>query len=1160
MIPPRPSRLVGRDREFQILDARLADTSAGAGSTIIIFGETGIGKTRLLDEFSDKAKTAGFRTLRGGCILESNTPFLPFKEALNSGGLGALLVDSPNPKLECLYLISKQGLLLGKAERASSTLDADVFTSMLRAVEDFVKDSMRVFSGEQVGDSLNSMGYGGYTILLQKGEACTLAAIISGQGNEFMLEDLRSTLKETQAKFGPILQSWNGVLDQVRGIDEPVRKLMASEKYEGIDFTKNDPRLKHNHMLENVTRGLVRESKSAPVCVILEDLQWADSSTLALVNYLTRNSKKEHILVVGTYRPEDLLPAPDGTEHPLQAFLSTMASENLMVRMELKRLGPEDVEALVKALLDPSNLPPELISRIASETDGNPMFVVEVTRLLVQEGAIYTDNGVWKAKDIDAYSIPSRVNEVVMRRVGRLNQEQKDILDCACVEGLEFTSTVLSLALDVPKLKLLKTLKELETAHNLIRSKKDSYLFDQTKVREVLYSQLGEELRREYHRLVAKAIEKVYEGKTDAVFESLALHYYEAGDTEKSLPMLVKAGDMARAKFANREAVEFYTKALKLMGMDPQYSGDSVTVHESLGDVQSVMGQFDRAIESFQAATAIVSTGKLGKGNRARLIAARMGRKASEVLEKKGDFVAADNGLGEALGALGDASHAEKGRILLDQGIVHWKRGDYDEARGHVFESLVELEIEKEDLKDISKAHNTLGLIFQSKGDYDRALEEFNKSLETDTKTGDMRSAITTKNNIGVVYWNKDDYDIAAKIFEDNLATIRKIGDPYALANTYNNLGLVHWNRGKNVEARGWHEKSLSIRERIGDMPGIAACYNNLGLVDWGLGEFDKALGNFQKCLAMREALGDRSGMAVCHNNIGNILADRSRYDEALDSYKKSLATMEALGDKQGIAISYNNLGDISFRLGKLNEAFDYHLKALELLKAIGDQQGVAVAYNNLGNLHIERGEYDKTLEYFEKSREIIEKIGDEKGLAVALNNLGDLWFYRKDMEKAEENYRKSMVYCEKTGDKRILVESLCGLAEISISRGELDRAHEHAEKAYDISKAIGLREDEGWSLRILGRLYGKQGKWNLCMEYLEKGVKLYSEIGLAVEEGDALLEIGQAYLDKGDKEKAEQCLRQAAEIFEKRGLKSKAELAHNTLERIMSPGASMER
>jgi len=79
-------------------------------------------------------------------------------------------------------------------------------------------------------------------------------------------------------------------------------------------------------------------------------------------------------------------------------------------------------------------------------------------------------------------------------------------------------------------------------------------------------------------------------------------------------------------------------------------------------------------------------------------------------------------------------------------------------------------------------------------------------------------------------------------------------------------------------------------------------------------------------------------------------------------------------------------------------------------------------------------------------------------------------------------------------------------------------------------------------------------------MEYLEKGVKLYSEIGLAVEEGDALLEIGQAYLDKGDKEKAEQCLRQAAEIFEKRGLKSKAELAHNTLERIMSPGASMER
>jgi hypothetical protein len=217
------------------------------------------------------------------CILNSNTPFLPFREALNAGGLAALLAESPNPKLECLYLISKQGLLLAKAERASSTLDADVFTSMLSAVEDFVKDSMRVFSGEQAGDSLNSMGYGAFTIVIQRGENCTLAGIISGQSNEFMVEDLKSTLKTVQAGYGETLKSWNGVLDRVKGIEEPLQRLMDSGKYDGIDFAKNDPKLKHTHMLENVTRGLVRESKTAPVALILEDLQWADSSTLALL-------------------------------------------------------------------------------------------------------------------------------------------------------------------------------------------------------------------------------------------------------------------------------------------------------------------------------------------------------------------------------------------------------------------------------------------------------------------------------------------------------------------------------------------------------------------------------------------------------------------------------------------------------------------------------------------------------------------------------------------------------------------------------------------------------------------------------------------------------------------------------------------------------------
>jgi tetratricopeptide (TPR) repeat protein len=1152
------AKLIGRDAELGLLAGKLDAAHSGSGSTVVICGETGIGKTRLLDEFSKSSGDA--RMLRGSCIPEVGAPLLPFREALRSGGLDALLAEGLTPRLECLYLMSTRGLLLAKAEREKSALDADIFTSMLSAVEGFVKDSLRRFSGKETGDQLNSMGYGDFTVLLQRGERCTLAAILSGQGNEFLIEDLRGVLGKVHDGFGEHLRDWDGVLATVSGIEEPLNHLLRSGKYDGIDFARDDPGLRRSNLLENVTRGVLREGAAAPICIMLEDLQWADSSSLALIHYLSRNTRGGRVIMIGTYRPEDLLPSADGSEHPLLGVLRTMGAESLVSRLELGRLGPEDVAGMVRAVLDPSDLPPEFIRQVRAETDGNPMYVMELLRLLAQEGAVFNDGGVWRTREVCATCTPSRINEVVMRRLGRLTQEQRDILDCAAVEGSEFSSEVLAPALGMDRLRLLRALKELEERHRLVRPTKRGYIFDQTRVREVLYAGLGPELKKEYHKRIAGAIERAYEGKIDPVVDELALHYLKSNDAPKALPLLVRAGDAARGKYANSESLRYYEAALELMGDDPARAEDAAGILEHSGDVLDVTGQFDRAAECFRRAHEILSKGTRGGGEAAPQLQARLLRRMAEVLEKKGDFDSADKALETALAALDNCEGAERGRALLDRGLLRWKKGDYDWAALLSTEALHELELGGEDDRDQSKAHNVLGLIAQSRGDYDGALKEFGQSLEIDTRTGDLRSAITTNNNIGVARWNKDDYDIAAGIFERNLGLIEKVGDQHALANTYNNLGLIHWNRGLYAPAREWHLRSLAVRERIGDSPGIAASRNNLGLVCWGLGEYEAALENFRQCLGMRRELGDRAGTAVCLNNIGNIMADRSNYDEALKNYKESLAMMTDLGDLQGIAIGYNNLGDLSSRLGRPEEAFDYHMKSVKILESIGDKQGVAVAYNNIGNLYIEKGDYDRTLEYFEKSREIIEKIGDEKGLAVALNNLGDLWFYKGQDDRAVEYYLQSAAISERTGDRRVTVENLCGLAEANLRKGLLDEAAKYAGQGYDISRAVGLRDNEGWSVRILGRVYGRQGKWLRCMELLGEGVRIYREIGLEAEEGDALMEIGEAYLEKGDIEKAGEFLGKAQDIFQRRGMAAKAEKVRVHLEKMGLPGAAVER
>ncbi|MBM4248450.1 MAG: tetratricopeptide repeat protein [Euryarchaeota archaeon] len=1150
-----PGRMVGREAELRKLSERLEAARVGNGSTVIICGETGIGKTRLLDELASSA--VGVRMLRGSCLLESASPFLPFREALASGGLGALLAGGQSPRLEAVYLISLQGLLLGKAERRSTDFDADVFSSMLHAVESFVQDSLSRFSGRETQDGLNSMGYGRYTILLQKCRLFSMVAMISGQRNEFLIEDLGAASGTILRDFGSKIEYWNGIVDRVKGIEGPLEALLSSGKYDGIDYARDDPRLRQANIMENVARGLERESRAFPVCLVLEDLQWSDPSSLALLHFLSRNTRRDPVLLIGTYRPEDLLPSPDGSEHPLLAFLRTAASENLLERTELGRLGPEHTDEMVRDVLGPSELPPEFTAQVHRETDGNPMFVLELLRLYEQEGAVFREGGAWRAREACTTCAPARVNEVVLRRLGRLSQEQRDVLDCASVIGLEFSADLLGRALDLNRLRLLRTLKELEDPHRLVRARQDRYRFDQTRVRELLYSGLGPDLRREYHRLVAAAMEGA--APEGPAAEELAYHYMKGGEPAKAVPLLAAAGDRARREYANPEALRYYTDALDLMGADPQYAGDIAGLQDRSGEVLSATGDFDRAVERYRKALAVLTSGRLGWGPPARLRAAAVMRRMSESLEKKGDLESAEHGLESALQMLGEDDPAERGRALLGKGVLRWKQGDYAGADAFIRESLGALGTAGADRKDLSKAHNLAGLVAQSRGDYDGALLEFQTSLDIDLSTGDLRSAISTRNNIGVALWNKDDYDRALRIFEENLASIEKVGDRHALGNTLNNLGLIQWNRGRYAQAREWHLKSLAVRERIGDRPGIASCLNNLGLVDWGLGEHASALQSFGRCLALREELGDRSGTAVVLNNIGNVLADRSRYGEALDHYRRSLAISEELGDRQGIAIALNNLGDVSSRLGRMDEAFGHHQRSVGILESIGDIQGVAVAYNNIGNLYIEKGEYDRTLEYFEKSRAIIERIGDERGLAVALNNLGDLHYYKGEPARAEELYLQSVAIAERTGDRRILVENFCGLAEARLRQGDLEGAASHASTANEMSRAVGLRENEGWSLRILGRVYGKQGKWMKCMELLDQGVRLYREIGLEAEEGDALLEIGEAYLERGELEKAGDCLEKAADIFERRGMAAKAERARVSLEKMGSPGAAAD-
>ncbi|MEE9505621.1 MAG: ATP-binding protein, partial [Thermoplasmata archaeon] len=232
--------MIGRQNELKELHEHLGKASQGRGTTLFISGEAGIGKTRLLEEIKSTAGSRGFQILSGNSLYESLTPYMPFLEALRSGGMESLFAEEA-PRVEAVYLVTNTGLLVREVLREETELDSDLFASMLTTVGGFVKDSLSMLSGEEREGMLNSLGYENHRILIESGKETNLAVILEGRENEFLINDMRDILVKVQKSHGDVLRQWDGDEESVQGIEDTLRPLVASGKYDGVYFGLQDP-------------------------------------------------------------------------------------------------------------------------------------------------------------------------------------------------------------------------------------------------------------------------------------------------------------------------------------------------------------------------------------------------------------------------------------------------------------------------------------------------------------------------------------------------------------------------------------------------------------------------------------------------------------------------------------------------------------------------------------------------------------------------------------------------------------------------------------------------------------------------------------------------------------------------------------------------------
>ena len=340
-----------------------------------------------------------------------------------------------------------------------------------------------------------------------------------------------------------------------------------------------------------------------------DDLHWADRGTLWLMGHLLRHLRNERALIVGCYRETELDRA-----HPLARSLVDWNRERLVTRITLRRFGAQETNEQLSALLG-EDVSAEFGDAVHRETEGNPFFVEEVLKGLIEQGSVRRESGRWKRCDVGELVIPQSVKETIGNRLDRVGDQTNDVLRIAAVLGKTFSFEELQAAAEnLSEDTLLDALDESTTAQLINATSNDSFTFTHDKIREVLYEELNPIRRRRLHRHAAEGLERrgikcEIERRgipTDCAVERLAYHYIQAGDYENGLKFAKQAAAAAEKVFAFDEVIAAYGRALdcaEALGLVEE----QLSLEESIGKTYLLHGDLIPAGEHFERALALTS-------------------------------------------------------------------------------------------------------------------------------------------------------------------------------------------------------------------------------------------------------------------------------------------------------------------------------------------------------------------------------------------------------------------------------------------------------------------------------------------------------------------------------------------------------------------------
>jgi predicted ATPase len=581
-------------------------------------------------------------------------------------------------------------------------------------------------------------------------------------------------------------------------------------------------------------------AQERPVVLVWEDLHWSDTSSIQLLQHILPISKKLPIFFLIVSRLQ---------ENVTEWFEALIQQDLSPEKLELSPLTSEQSAELLENLLKIDNLPSQTLEMILSKSEGNPFFLEELLRSLIETGMVILESGKITVSDkIQDFQVPDTLQGVIAARIDRLPAESKHTLQNASVIGRIFQDSVLKLVIDqdAAKLDVDQSLNELQKK-TLIRNKESAeYIFKHAITHDVTYQSLLISRRKALHLLTARSIEDIFSAQRDELSPSLAIHFSLGGEPSKSSYYFQKAAERAEHNYSNREALNFYLKAVEEIKKtdDRDQIKELDSCFEKIGGIYSLLGETEEALKALDHALANLEPKDIIKKAqiiRKKGLAFNAARNFPKMIE---NYHEAEQMLGEFSESNGQAWIEEWINLQLDLAWAYYFGNKVPELDATI--KQVNPNIEKfGNLIQKNRLYGTLFLSELRRFRYfqlpDFMIERLNLQLDTAKQIGNKALIGRALAKSGFARMWRNEHDLAEEIFLESFKDIEHVGDMDSLLISKTYIALAMRKKGDLSKTISYAEASLDLAKSVNSHYYIGASYSNLGWASWKLGNREKA-------------------------------------------------------------------------------------------------------------------------------------------------------------------------------------------------------------------------------------------------------------------------------------------------------------------------------